>query len=41
MEGPPGTGKSLLASILGTMLKAHVKIVRGPEMVTKYVGQGA
>lgn len=38
LEGPPGTGKTLIASKLGELLKAHVKIVRGPEMVTKYVG---
>eukprot|EP00919_Chromeraceae_sp_WS-2016_P034122 GHVR01080889.1.p1 GENE.GHVR01080889.1~~GHVR01080889.1.p1 ORF type:complete len:343 (-),score=68.95 GHVR01080889.1:1365-2393(-) len=38
--GPPGTGKTLIARQIGKMLKAREpKIVNGPEVLNKYVGQ--
>eukprot|EP00127_Corallochytrium_limacisporum_P002855 Clim_evm34s142 gene=Clim_evmTU34s142 len=38
--GPPGTGKTLMARQIGKMLQANEpKIVNGPEILSKYVGQ--
>ncbi|CAG8486068.1 1360_t:CDS:10 [Acaulospora morrowiae] len=38
--GPPGTGKTLMARQIGKMLNAREpKIVNGPEILNKYVGQ--
>jgi vesicle-fusing ATPase len=38
--GPPGTGKTLMARQIGKMLNAHEpKIVNGPEVLNKFVGQ--
>jgi vesicle-fusing ATPase len=38
--GPPGTGKTLMARQIGKMLNAREpKIVNGPEILDKYVGQ--
>ncbi|CAL8089603.1 unnamed protein product [Orchesella dallaii] len=38
--GPPGTGKTLMARQIGKMLNAKdPKIVNGPEILDKYVGQ--
>lgn len=38
--GPPGTGKTLIARKLAKFLKAaEPKIVNGPEVLNKYVGQ--
>ena len=38
--GPPGTGKTLTARQIGKMLNAREpKIVSGPEILSKYVGQ--
>jgi ATP-dependent protease HslVU (ClpYQ) ATPase subunit len=40
LHGPPGTGKTLLARQIGKMLNAREpKIVNGPEILNKYVGQ--
>lgn len=40
LYGPPGTGKTLMAREIGKMLNAHEpKIVNGPEVLNKYVGQ--
>lgn len=40
LHGPPGTGKTLMARQIGKMLNAHEpKIVNGPEILNKYVGQ--
>ena len=40
LYGPPGTGKTLLARQIGKMLNAREpKIVNGPEVFNKYVGQ--
>lgn len=40
LYGPPGTGKTLLARQIGKMLNAREpKIVNGPEILNKFVGQ--
>ncbi|CAG2107826.1 unnamed protein product, partial [Medioppia subpectinata] len=40
LYGPPGTGKTLIARKLGSLLNAlPPKIVNGPEILNKYVGQ--
>ena len=41
LEGPPGTGKTLIVRKLGMLLNAHVKILRGPEILSQYVGEAA
>ncbi|GAA5841630.1 hypothetical protein JCM11251_004236 [Rhodosporidiobolus azoricus] len=40
LYGPPGTGKTLMARQIGKMLNAREpKIVNGPEILNKFVGQ--
>lgn len=40
LHGPPGTGKTLIARQLGRLLNSREpKIVNGPEILNKYVGQ--
>lgn len=40
LYGPPGTGKTLIARQLAKVLKARPpKIVNGPEIFSKYVGE--
>ncbi|KAI1328120.1 AAA-domain-containing protein [Xylariaceae sp. FL0255] len=40
LYGPPGTGKTLIAREIGKMLNAkEPKIINGPEILNKYVGQ--
>jgi vesicle-fusing ATPase len=40
LHGPPGTGKTLMARQIAKMLNsAEPKIVNGPEILNKYVGQ--
>jgi vesicle-fusing ATPase len=40
LYGPPGTGKTLMAREIGKMLNSHEpKIVNGPEILNKFVGQ--
>lgn len=40
LHGPPGTGKTLIARQIGKMLNGREpKIVNGPEVLNKYVGQ--
>lgn len=40
LYGPPGTGKTLMARQIGKMLNGREpKIVNGPEVLSKYVGQ--
>ena len=40
LYGPPGTGKTLIARQIGKMLNAREpKIVNGPELLNKYVGE--
>lgn len=40
LHGPPGTGKTLIARKIGQMLNAREpKVINGPEVLNKYVGQ--
>ena len=40
LHGPPGTGKTLIARQIGKMLNGkEPKVVNGPEVMSKYVGQ--
>lgn len=40
LYGPPGTGKTLIARQIGSMLNAREpKVINGPEVLNKYVGQ--
>ena len=40
LHGPPGTGKTLMARQVGKMLNTRdPKIVNGPEILNKYVGE--
>ncbi|WIA31160.1 hypothetical protein OEZ86_001171 [Tetradesmus obliquus] len=40
LHGPPGTGKTLIARQIGKMLNGkEPKVVNGPEVLSKYVGQ--
>lgn len=40
LYGPPGTGKTLIARKIGQVLNARPpKIINGPEVLNKYVGQ--
>lgn len=40
LYGPPGTGKTLIARQIGSLLNARPpKVVNGPEILNKYVGQ--
>lgn len=43
LYGPPGTGKTLIASKIVDILgvpKSNYRIVNGPEILSKYVGEG-
>jgi transitional endoplasmic reticulum ATPase len=39
LHGPPGTGKTLLARAIAGECDAHLEIVNGPEILSKWVGQ--
>ncbi|KAI8811343.1 P-loop containing nucleoside triphosphate hydrolase protein [Cladochytrium replicatum] len=39
LYGPPGTGKTLLARAVAAETQAHVIVVNGPEIVSRYVGE--
>lgn len=39
LAGPPGTGKSLLARAMAGECGAHLEIVSGPELLSKWVGE--
>jgi SpoVK/Ycf46/Vps4 family AAA+-type ATPase len=38
LYGPPGTGKTLIARAVASETEAHVIIVNGPEIISKYYG---
>jgi transitional endoplasmic reticulum ATPase len=37
--GPPGCGKTLIAKSLATISSANIVVVRGPEVLSKWVGE--
>ena len=39
LAGPPGTGKSLLARAVAGECDAHIEIVSGPSLLSKWVGE--
>lgn len=39
LYGPPGTGKTLLVKALASRSKANFIAIRGPELVSKFVGE--
>jgi transitional endoplasmic reticulum ATPase len=39
LSGPPGTGKTLLARALATACDANLIAVKGPELLSKWVGE--
>jgi len=39
LAGPPGTGKSLLARAVAGECNAHIEIVSGPSLLSKWVGE--
>jgi len=39
LHGPPGTGKTLFAKAVANQLNATIRIVSGPEVTDKYVGE--
>ena len=39
LSGPPGTGKTLLARALATACQANFVAVKGPELLSKWVGE--
>ena len=41
LHGPPGNGKTLLARAIATQTKATFIALNGPELIQKYIGEGA
>jgi len=41
LYGPPGNGKTLIGQAVATESGAHLEIINGPEIVSKWVGQSA
>ncbi|MFH1591137.1 MAG: CDC48 family AAA ATPase [archaeon] len=39
MYGPPGTGKTLMAKAVATQSQANFIVVKGPELISKWVGE--
>lgn len=39
LYGPPGTGKTLIARAVASETNAHVIIVNGPEILSKFYGE--
>jgi AAA+ superfamily predicted ATPase len=40
LYGPSGNGKTLLAQAVASQSQAHFEIINGPEILSKWVGQG-
>lgn len=39
LYGPPGTGKTLIARAISNEVGAHVSVINGPEIMSKYYGE--
>ncbi|NXS06948.1 SPAT5 protein, partial [Neodrepanis coruscans] len=39
LYGPPGTGKTLIAKAIANEVGAHVTIINGPEIISKFYGE--
>ncbi len=39
LHGPPGTGKTLLVKALASKINVNFILIRGPELVSKYIGE--
>ncbi|KAL1914765.1 uncharacterized protein VTP21DRAFT_8023 [Calcarisporiella thermophila] len=39
LYGPPGTGKTLIARAVAAETKAHVIVINGPEIISKFYGE--
>ncbi|XP_075716596.1 ATPase family gene 2 protein homolog A isoform X3 [Rhinoderma darwinii] len=39
LYGPPGTGKTLIARAIANEVGAHVSVINGPEIMSKYYGE--
>ena len=39
LSGPPGTGKTVIARIISDMLNVQPKMVRGPEIFSRFLGE--
>ena len=39
IHGPPGTGKTLLAKAVATETDANLISIRGPQLLSKWVGE--
>lgn len=39
LHGPPGTGKTLMAREISKILDVEPKIINGPEITDKFVGE--
>ncbi|XP_048799060.1 ATPase family protein 2 homolog isoform X4 [Lagopus muta] len=39
LYGPPGTGKTLIAKAIASEVGAHVTVINGPEIISKFYGE--
>ncbi|NXP55436.1 SPAT5 protein, partial [Heliornis fulica] len=39
LYGPPGTGKTMIAKAIGNEVGAHVTVINGPEIISKFYGE--
>ncbi|NXP22339.1 SPAT5 protein, partial [Scytalopus superciliaris] len=39
LYGPPGTGKTLIAKAIANEVSAHVTVINGPEIISKFYGE--
>ncbi|XP_067898747.1 ATPase family gene 2 protein homolog A isoform X2 [Heterodontus francisci] len=39
LYGPPGTGKTLIARAVANEVGAHISVINGPEIMSKYFGE--